>query len=62
MFLMLVRLRLDLKVHDLAKHFELSQSSVSRIFSTWINYYYLRLGMLPCWPDCNTIRDTMDAF
>ena len=29
LFLMLVRLHLDLKVYDLAKHFELSQSSVS---------------------------------
>ena len=34
LFLMLVRSRLDLKVYDLAKRFELSQSSVSRIFST----------------------------
>ena len=28
LFLMLVRLRLDLKVYDLAKRFELSQSSI----------------------------------
>ena len=28
---------------------------------TWINYSYLRLGMLPCWPDRDTIKDTMLA-
>ena len=55
-FLMLVRLRLNLKEYDLAKRFEFSQSSVSRIFTTWINYCYLHLGMLPCWPDHTTIR------
>ena len=26
-----------------------------------INYFYLRLGMLPCWPDHDTMRDTMPA-
>ena len=62
LFSMLVRLHLDLKVYDLAKCFELSQSSVSQIFSTWFNYCYLRLGMLPCWPDRNTFRDTMPAI
>ena len=59
---MLVRLHLNLKEYDLAQRFEISQSSVSRIFSTWINYCYLRLGMLPCWPDRDTIRDTMPAI
>ena len=44
LFLMLVRLCLNLKEYDLAHRFEVSQSSVSRIFSTWINYCYLRLG------------------
>ena len=61
-FLMLVRLRLNLKEHDLAKRFDISQSSVSRIFTTWINYCYLRLGMLPCWPDRITIKNTMPAI
>lgn len=61
LFLMLVRLHLDLKEYDLARRFEISQSTVSRIFLTWINYCYLRLGMLPCWPDRDTIKDTMPA-
>ena len=47
LFSMFVKLRLDLKVYDLVNCFELSQSSISQIFSIWINYCYLHLGMLP---------------
>lgn len=61
-FLMLVRLCLNLKEYDLTKRFEISQSSVSRIFTTWINYCYLHLGMLPRWPDRVTIKSTMPAI
>ena len=61
LFLVLVRLHLDLKEYDLARRFDISQFTVSRIFLTWINYCYLRLGMLPCWPDRDTIKDTMPA-
>ena len=60
LFLTLVRLRLNLK-HDLARHFDISPSSVSRVFITWINLMYLGLGMLPIWPDRDTIADTMPA-
>ena len=61
LFLMLVRLRLGLKEYVLARRFEISQSTVSRIFVAWINYCYPRLGMLPCWPDRDTLKDTMPA-
>lgn len=61
LFLMLVRLRLDLKEQDLANRFDLSIATVSRVFITWINFCYLRLGLLPCWPDRSTIRNTMPA-
>ena len=61
LFLMLVRLRLNLKEHDLANRFEISISSVSRVFTTWINFCYLCLGLLPCWPDRSTIQSTMPA-
>ena len=59
LFLTLVRLRLNLKEHDLARHFDISPSSVSRVFITWINYAYLRLGMRPIWPSRATIKETM---
>ena len=61
LFLTLVRLRLNLKEHDLSRCFDVSPSSVSREFVTWINFMYLCLGMLPIWPDRDTISDTMPA-
>ena len=60
-FLMMVRLRLNLKEQYLANHFEISVSTVSRVFLTWINFCYLRLSLLPCWPDQSTIQNTMPA-
>ena len=36
LFLTLVRLRLNLKEHDLARHFDIFPSSISRVFITWI--------------------------
>ena len=36
LFLILVHLRLNLKEHDVARRFDISQSSVSRVFITWI--------------------------
>jgi len=61
LFLTLVLLWLNLKEQDLANRFEISMSSVSRIFATWINFCYLRLGSLPCWPDRATISETIPA-
>ena len=49
-FLVLVRLRLGLFVQDIAYRFGISQSTVSRIFSTWINSLYLQLKQIPIWP------------
>lgn len=59
---MLIRLRLNLKELDLANRFGISTSSVSRIFTSWINYCYLRLGSLPIWPDRSIIQSTMPAI
>ena len=61
LFLMFVCLRLNLKEQDLANRFEISASTVSRVFITWINFCYLCLGLLPCWPDRSTIQSTMPA-
>ena len=52
----------EFKEYDLAKRLEISQSLVPQIFTTWINYCYLCLGMLPCWPDRTTIKNTMPAI
>ena len=48
-FLVLVRLRLGLLEQDLAYRFGVSQSTVSRIINTWINFIYLQLKQIPLW-------------
>ena len=55
----LMRLRLGLLEKDLAFRFGVSESSVSRIFVKWINYLYLRLGLLPIWPSWENVQATM---
>lgn len=48
-FLVLVRLRLGLFEQDLAYRFSVSQSTVSRIINTWINFIYLQFKQIPLW-------------
>ena len=55
-FLIPCRLRLGLFEQDLAQRFQITQSSVSRISSTWINFYYCKFKELPIWPS----RDVVD--
>ena len=56
--LALIRLRLGLLEQDLADRFGISTSSVSRIFTTWINFLYLRLKDLLLWPP----KEIIDAY
>lgn len=49
-FLTLVRLRLGLLEEDIGYRFGVSQSTVSRIFTTWINFLYLQFKQIPIWP------------
>ena len=58
-FLMLVRLRLGLLEQDLAYRFHISQSTVSRIFSTWINLLYLQFKQIPIWPPKELVQSNM---
>lgn len=63
LFLVLVRLRLGLFQQDLAHRFNIHQSNVSRLFTTWINFMYLRLSELPLWPSRSVIdRNMPEAF
>lgn len=58
-FLVLVRLRLGLLEQDVADRFEVSCSTVSRIFTTWINFLYLKLKDIPLWPPKEIIQGSM---
>ena len=59
LFLVLTRLRLGLLLQDIAHRFNLSPSSVSRIFKTWIPFLHQRLRALPIWPSREFIQDNM---
>ena len=58
-FMTLVRLRLGLVEQDLADRFGVSQSTVSRITCTWINFLFVKLKELPLWPPRDMVRGNM---
>lgn len=58
-FLFLCRVRVGLFEQDLAVRFSISQSSVSRILSTWSNYLYCILGSMPIWASRQVIDSSM---
>lgn len=53
LLLTLMRLRHNFGLKDLADRFFIS--SVSEIFSAWIEHMYLILGSIPIWPHRNDI-------
>ncbi|KAM7286056.1 uncharacterized protein ISCGN_032941 [Ixodes scapularis] len=59
LFLTLAKLRLGLFEKDLANRFNISQSTVSRIFSTWVNFLFLRLCELRLWQSRELINRRM---
>ncbi|XP_075730655.1 uncharacterized protein LOC119164629 [Rhipicephalus microplus] len=59
LFLVLVRLRLGLFEDDLAHRFCIAQSTVSRICTSWINFLYAKLGLLPLWAPRRIVDATM---
>ena len=62
-FLVLCRLRRGFAEQHLAHLFHISQSTVSRIFLSWINYLYLKFGQVSIWANKGVVRATMpDSF
>ena len=62
-FLVLVQLRLGLLKRDLADRFGISESTVSRIFKSWMRLLRLELEPLINWPHKEKIVDFMpDIF
>ena len=58
-FLVLVSLRLGLLGVDLATRAGMSQSQMSRIFITWIDFLHSRLRQYPIWPTRECVNETM---
>ncbi len=67
LLMVLSKLRRNLGHRDLAFRFGKSASGITRLFKTWINYMYLRLGSLSLWPHrdiliANSPSDFLEAF
>ena len=59
LLLVLMRLRLGRLEMDLAFQFGISQPTVCRILTMWINFLYLRLGLIPIWPCWEEVESIM---
>ena len=57
--MVLMKLRLNAQMQDLAYRFSISYSTVSRIFSKWMNIMNRRLGHLILWPNRDALTKTM---
>ena len=58
-FLTLCRLRQGFAEAHLSHLFNVSQATVSRIVISWINFMYLRFGVLNIWPSREAVNRTM---
>ena len=58
-FMTMLRLRAGLFEQDIANRFQVSQSTVSRIVCTWINFLYLKLKDIPLWPPRELVQMNM---
>ena len=58
-FLVMCRLRQGFAERHLGHLFNISQSTVSRIVISWVNFMYLRFGLLNIWPSRKVVDDTM---
>ena len=58
-FLVMCRLRQGFPERHLGHLFDISQSTVSRIVISWVNFMYLRFGQLNIWPSRKVVNDNM---
>ena len=62
-FLVMCRLRQGFTGIHLAHLFKISQSTVSRIFVSWINFMYLKFDQINIWPSRKVVDKSMpEAF
>ena len=56
---MLLKLRLNSPIEDLAHRFGISTSTVSRVFLKWLKQMDTRMRNLIIWPDRDALQKTM---
>ncbi|XP_071138862.1 putative nuclease HARBI1 [Mytilus edulis] len=61
LFMTLIKLRQNKEDIELAMLFQVSQSTVSRIIITWINYLYFQLKEINIWPSQEILKETMPS-
>ena len=62
-FMVLCRLRRGFSIQHLSHLFGVASSTVSRTFTAWINFMYLKFGQINLWPSKQLVQDTMpDVF
>ena len=59
LFLVLVRIRKNFPLEDMAIRFGMSTSNVSQILITWFDFLHTQLRALPIWASRKTVDDTM---
>ena len=62
-FMVLCRLRRGFAIQHLSHLFRVASSTVSRTFTAWINFMYLKFGQINLWPSKQLVQDAMpDVF
>ena len=62
LLLTMMRLKLDLLVHDLAFRFNVGEALISSVFFTWIKFLSNELSWLIMWPDQNIIKQNLPTM
>ena len=58
-FMVLCRLHRGFSIQHLSHLFGVASSTVSRTFTAWINFMYLKFGQINLWPSKQLVQDTM---
>ena len=58
-FMVLCRLRRGFSIRHLSHLFGVAQSTMSRSFTAWNNFMYLKFGQINIWPSQRVVRDTI---
>ena len=57
--MVMCRLRQGFSEDHLAQLFNVSASTISRIFITWVNFMFFKFGQINIWPSRKVIDTTM---